>query len=147
MHIRNFKNNNLLSNCQHGFYTQHCTESAILEFITNVYQLLDDKHYAVGIYFLFIYFFLLIQSFDALNHDFFFYHKLARIVVKGILLQLFQSYIDSRTQDIYCYKEHLISKYISRDVLQGSDLGSHFISYIQYAIQGANNIPKQAYLV
>ena len=42
--------NNLLAVQQHGFRAQHSTESALLEFVNNVYTCLEEKLYVTGIF-------------------------------------------------------------------------------------------------
>ena len=62
--VNYLENNSLLTHCQHGFRANHSTESALLHFVSNVYKLLDEKYYIVGL------FIDLSKAFDSLNHAF-----------------------------------------------------------------------------
>ena len=64
------------------------TESAILQFVTNAHQLLDEKYFVV------------VENFG----------------ITGIPLQLFQSYLDSRSQSAYCNYVYSCNKNISSGV-------------------------------
>ena len=61
--INYLNRHNLLTEHQHGFRAQHSTESAILEFVKNVYACLEEKLYVMGIFLDFS------KAFDTLDHE------------------------------------------------------------------------------
>ena len=77
--------NNLFSDSQHGFRSGRSTESAITQFISNVYYYLEKKHYVAGV------FLDLSKAFDSLCHCIL-SKKLSNFGVRGIPLKLFELY-------------------------------------------------------
>ena len=62
--LTNFlEDNNLLSNCQFGFRKNKSTESALLNFVSEVYNSLDRKLFVAGV------FLDIAKAFDSLNHS------------------------------------------------------------------------------
>ncbi len=60
--VNYFENNNLLSDWQHGFRSGRSTESAILQFTSNIHNRLEKKHYLAGV------FIDLSKTFDSFSH-------------------------------------------------------------------------------
>ena len=108
--------NKLLVGSQHGYRSYHSTETAILQFINNVYQSLENKLYVAGI------FLDLSKAFDSLDHHILM-DKLEYIGIRGAAHQLFRSYISNRSQNVYCNSTNSSSKPITKGVPQGSILG------------------------
>ena len=61
--INYFEKNNLLTEHQHGFRAQHSTETAILQFVNNVYTCLEEKLYIISVFMYFS------KAFDTLDHN------------------------------------------------------------------------------
>ena len=119
-----FENNNLLIDNQHGFRSGRSTETAILQFATNVFQSLEEKQYLIGV------FLDLSKAFDTLRHRILL-KKLSHYGVRGIPLKLFESYLTNRSQSVYCNFTHSSFRSIVNGVPQGSILGpTLFLIYI-----------------
>ena len=133
------EDNNLLVKQQHGFRKQHSTESAILQFVSNVYKCLEEKHFVVGI------FIDLSKAFDTIDHNILLY-KLNNIGIRGVTHRLFQSYLCNRTQSVYCNKKYSQIQHISQGVPQGSILGPIlFLVYINDIINASTKIDFTIY--
>lgn len=118
------ENNNLLSNSQFGFRQNRSTESALIQFVNNVYNCLEEKLFVAGV------FIDLSKAFDSLDHNILI-EKLKHVGIRGTPLQLFKSYLDSRSQAVYCNSSKSEFKLISKGVPQGSILGPIlFLIYI-----------------
>ena len=116
--------NNLLTDCQHGFRANRSTESALLQFVNDVYLALEEKKYAIGV------FIDLSKAFDTLDHRILL-HKLAFLGIRGVPLKLFESYLTCRKQAVYCNNCYSHLKSIDKGVPQGSVLGPIlFLVYI-----------------
>lgn len=128
------EDNNILVKQQHGFRSQHSTESAILHFLTNVYKYLEEKHFVVGI------FVDLSKAFDTIDHNILLY-KLNHIGIRGTTGMLFQSYLSNRRQSVYCNNKCSPVKLIDRGVPQGSILGPIlFLIYVNDMINASSKI-------
>lgn len=91
--------------------TDRSTESAITQFISNVYNYLEKKHYVVGI------FLDLSKAFNSLCHNILL-RKLSNFGVRGIPLKLFESYITNRVQAVYCNSNYSSFKIKTQGVTQ-----------------------------
>lgn len=131
--------NNLLSIYQHGFRANRSTETAILEFINNVYRYLEDKCYAVGI------FMDLSKAFDSLNHQILF-GKLQYFGIRGIPYQLIKNYMCNRSQAVYCNSQYFHSRIIANGIPRGSILGPIlFLIYINDISNASNSFEFTIY--
>lgn len=129
----------LLSEYQHGFRANHSTESAIIQFTNNVYKYLEIKHHVVGI------FIDLSKAFDSLNHRILL-EKLEHYGIRGVPLQLFESYLSNRSQSVYCNGNYSTSKFISKGVPQGSLLGPIlFLVYINDIVNASSKFQYTIY--
>ena len=108
--------NNILTDCQHGFRGIHSTESAILQFTHNIYKCQEEKPHALGV------FIDLSKALDTLNHNILL-GKLNDIGIREAPLKLLQSYLTNSTQAVYCNSKYSLTKCISTGVPQGSILG------------------------
>lgn len=110
------EHNKVLTEFQHGFRSSHSTETAILQFVNNVYKYLERKSYLIGV------FIDLSKAFDSLNHKILL-DKLEHYGIRGVPLQLFRSYISNRSQIVFCNSSYSDCKIIHKGVPQGSILG------------------------
>ena len=107
-----FKENNVFSNHQFGFRGAFLTEYAILDIYEKLLKNLDKGLSSCAI------FLDLAKAFDSVDHTVLL-RKLPKYGIEGITLQLFKSYLSSRTQFVKLgYKIHhtilqnSIAKYI-----------------------------------
>ena len=122
--INYLEKNNLLTEHQHGFRGQRSTESAVLQFVNNVYRNLEDKLHVAGV------FIDLSKAFDTLDHKILL-HKLEYLRIRGVSLKLFGSYLHARKQTVYCNQNYSPLQSIVKGVPQGSVLGPlFFLMYI-----------------
>ena len=111
-----FTSNNLLYISQHGFRTLHSTETATLEFIDRISNLLDTGRIPMSI------FLDLSKAFDTLDHNILL-DKLNYYGVSGTCNNWFRSYLSMREQQTV-YSNCLSSKLLlTTGVPQGSILG------------------------
>ena len=108
--------NKLLCIHQHGFRPKHSTETATLQFVDKILQMLDNDKTPFSL------FIDLSKAFDTLSHDILL-SKLSYYGIKQTPLKWFKSYFSNRTQYVdFCGSQspHLNS---SIGVPQGSILG------------------------
>ena len=107
---------NLISVNQHGFRANHSTETAVTQFIQNVYRALENRHHYVGICIDFS------KAFDCLNHRVLI-AKLENIGVRGPALKLMTDYLSDRSQITYYNELYSEPAELHCGTPQGSQLG------------------------
>ena len=107
---------NILFKHQFGFRKNYSTEQAILELTDNLKMKIDSNEAICSI------FLDLSKAFDTVNHQILL-QKLYRYGIRGVPLQWFKSYLESRTQyvEVEIVKTNPLS--IQWGVPQGSTLG------------------------
>ena len=106
----------LISNYQHGFRKNHSTETAIIQFIHNIYKAMEKRHHYIGICIDFS------KAFDCLNHKILL-SKLENIGVRGPGLALMTDYLSNRKQMTYYNDEYSTPAVLQYGTPQGSQLG------------------------
>lgn len=79
--LKYLEENQILSIYQHGFRANRSTETAVLEFVNDIYKSLEEKFYVVGI------FIDLSKAFDSQNHKILL-SKLQDVGIRGVPLDL-----------------------------------------------------------
>ena len=114
----------LISECQHGFRKNRSTESALLQFTSDVYKCLENKLFTVGLFLDFS------KAFDSLSHDILF-DKLYNLGITGTPLALLKNYLTDRKQFVFCNSYSSAMNMITKGVPQKSMLGPLlFLVYI-----------------
>ena len=108
--------NNILYQSQYGFREKHSTTHAILEFISNTVQALDERESTLAV------FLDLSKAFDTINHDILL-DKLKFYGIRGPVLEWFRSYLDQRKQYVEYLNCNSNTMSITCGVPQGSVLG------------------------
>jgi hypothetical protein len=114
----------ILVDNQFGFRKNRSTFMAIMEMFDRISSAVDNGEYSVGI------FIDLSKAFDTINHSILL-EKLHHYGIRGIALDWFRSYLQSRQQYVFLNGVSSSLKYIDCGVPQGSILGPLlFILYI-----------------
>lgn len=106
----------LLSNNQYGFRSSVSTEDAILNFVSNLVNNIDNKLKCYGV------FLDLAKAFDTVSVPILL-SKLERLGVRGLGLNIFASYLSERTQSVKIGSLISDKRLICYGVPQGSILG------------------------
>ena len=124
--------NNILVSNQHGFCQGKSTNTAITNFMHNVYNSIDKKDISIGL------FLDLSKALDLVDHDILI-EKLAANGIRGVAQQWFRSYLTNRKQIVevaYKFEQNIATCFshetsIEYGVPQGSVLGPVlFLLYI-----------------
>jgi len=116
--------NNVIFPSQHGFQAGHSPSMSLLSMQDRISNAIDRNEYSLGI------FFDLAKAFDTVDHGILL-SKLERYGIRGNQLQWFKSYLENRSQCVYCNGSLSDLKTIKFGVPQGSNLGPLlFLIYI-----------------
>lgn len=115
---------NIISDSQHGFRKKRSTETAIMSFLNNLYENLDQNKKCVGL------FMDLSKAFDLVNHTLLI-EKLKKYGLRGKVNDWIMSYLTNRTQVVEVNRVKSEKLNIVFGVPQGSVLGPLlFLFYI-----------------
>ena len=114
----------LINKTQFGFQKGKCTSDAILEFLDNAYESLNNKKYLLAIFLDFS------KAFDTISHDILL-KKLEYMGFRGPILNILKSYLSNRKQFVSIGGSTSETLETTIGVPQGSTLGPLlFIIYI-----------------
>ena len=108
--------NNILSNCQFGFRTQHSTIHPVVLFSDYIYKAHLEKEYVISI------FIDLKKAFDTVDHHILL-RKLQHYGIHGVALDWFSSYLTNRQQFVKLDDTNSMIMSLACGVPQGSVLG------------------------
>lgn len=126
--------NNILSNSQYGFRSNHSTSTAIIELAEEITNAMDKEHVLVSV------FVDLQKAFDTLDHEILL-NKLYKYGIRGVVHQWVKSYLKDRKQFVQI--NNTKSKYcnIACGVPQGSVLGPVlFLLYVNDIVHASNSL-------
>lgn len=106
----------LLSPSQHGYTSKKGTETALIEFHNRIVRSLDIKKHLMGLFIDFS------SAFDCVDHKLLLL-KLSKYGVRGIPLNLLESYLSNRKQIVQVNNIRSLELEVSQGVPQGSILG------------------------
>ena len=112
----------ILIDNQYGFRQNRSTFMAIMEMFDRISSAVDNGEYSVGI------FIDLSKAFDTINHSILL-DKLHHYGIRGIGLDWFRSYLQSKQQYVFLNGVSSSLKYIDCGVPQGSILGPLYLFY------------------
>src|SRR6218665_2900192 len=109
---------NILSPFQHGFRHGHSTAMSLINLQDSISTAIDNKEFSLGV------FIDITKAFDTVNHCILLCTcKMERLVVRGLALSWFRSYLSERCQQVYCNGSLSSPRIIKFGVPQGSILG------------------------
>src|SRR5688572_15107072 len=115
--LSNFlEKNNIIYPSQHGFQAGHSPSMPLLSIQDKISEAIENNEYSLGV------FFDLAKAFDTVNHNILL-KKLSNYGIRGVQLRWFASYLDNRSQVVYCNGAYSMMRTVRLGVPQGSNLG------------------------
>lgn len=112
-----FSINGVMTSCQHGFRSEHSTESAIRDFLGEVYDVMNEGKSCVAIVC------DLSKAFDMVDHAILL-HKLEKYGIRGDVHKWFESYLENRQQFVSLEENNQVYNSNANKVLAGVPQGS-----------------------